>query len=104
MSWSAPAEKHISLSDTLFTDGTEHWDFQEQALTGNQLYAMNPRGIIIGNERDGDYYAKIVGCLKGEGANNLGTFRLAVGVVHPLCFSHIVMAGTTGRNIKILGS
>ena len=104
MPWTSPAEKHITIDEILFADGADHWDFKEKADTGDNFYVMNPRGIIINTASDGGSYANVVGYLKGEGPNNAATWRLVVGVVHPLCFSHIDRSGTTGQNIKILGS
>ena len=104
MPWTSPAERHITLDDVLFAEGATEWDFNALARTGDSKYVMNPRGISINSSGDGGSYATVVGYLKGEGPNDTASWRLVVGVVHPLCFAHIDREGTTAVGIKILGS
>ena len=66
-----------------------------------------PQGILIGEAQDNDTdatYAVINGWLHGEALPQLDTYRLAIGVVHPLVFAGMVYNNTTARKIKFLGA
>jgi len=120
-----PAERHVKVPEDWFTEN----DFQN--VGGNEVLGVPqggifhlvpeqggggatshtktnflPAGILIGVAQDNDTdatYAVINGWLWGETILELDTYRLAIGVVHPLRFAGFVFNNTSARSIRFLG-
>jgi len=111
-----PAERHVKVPEDWFKDN----DPETYGGTGGTYY-IKPRqgspavshvktnfvcaGVIIGR-CDGDEdanYAVINGWLHGESENECDTYRLALGVAHPLRFAGFRFNNTSARSIRFIG-
>jgi predicted aminopeptidase len=107
------ASRHYALTDKWLDDnsGTEskYYDILDTKEGSNAEVAT---ADVVRAQQKADFYATgiivqtagfVQGFLMEETTNDVDTYYLAAGVVHPLRFRRIYANGTTARGVKWIG-